>query len=284
MLLCNKVVPEEGRAAVSSFFHGNVSFVREKLRHGGEEMIKDEFFKQVKGNLIVSCQALEDEPLHGSSIMAKMALAAEMGGAAAIRANGYQDIKAIRTVTNLPIIGLVKQNYIDSEIYITPTKKEVDELIQAGVSIIALDATSRKRPNGESLTELITYIKKKKVGVMADVSTAEEGLKAEKLGVDCIGTTLSGYTHYSSQQDGPDYYLVERLVKNVSVPVIAEGKYWTPEEALHALVLGAHAVVVGSAITRPQLITKRFTDYLNQKAGAQHDAEVVGGEFIKRNS
>ena len=113
---------------------------------GGEEMKVDQFFEHVQGRLIVSCQALDDEPLHGSKTMAKLALAAEMGGAAAIRANGYDDIEAIRQVTDLPIIGLVKQDYDDSDIYITPTKKEIDELTRAKVDIIALDATAENGP------------------------------------------------------------------------------------------------------------------------------------------
>ena len=250
---------------------------------GGDEMKKKSFFEKVEGQLVVSCQALDDEPLHGSSYMAKMAVAAEMGGATAIRANGYEDIKSIRAVTKLPVIGLVKRNYQNAEVYITPTKKEVDELLEAGADVIALDATNRKRPGEESLKELIDYIKKKDTIVMADVSTVDEGVAAEKIGADCVGTTLSGYTNYSPQLTGPDFNLVKRLAERVSVPILAEGRYWIPEEAVHALEIGAHAVVVGSAITRPQIITKRFSDQL-KKAGVQHDAKVVGGEFIKRNS
>lgn len=249
---------------------------------GGEGMKKEDFFEKVEGQLIVSCQALEDEPLHGSHLMAKVAAAAELGGAAGIRANGYDDIKAIQSVTKLPIIGLVKQDYSECDIYITPTRKEVDELLKAGVDVIALDATGRERPEKERLEELIQYIKEKNTLVMADVSTVDEGVEAERIGADCIGTTLSGYTDYSPQLTQPDFNLVHRLVKRVKVPVLAEGRYWSPDEVIHALGLGAHAVVVGSAITRPQVITKRFTDQM-KKAGVQHDAKVVGGEFTKRN-
>ncbi|RWZ54438.1 N-acetylmannosamine-6-phosphate 2-epimerase [Halobacillus fulvus] len=245
-------------------------------------MKKEEFFNQTAGRLIVSCQALDDEPLHGPEVMAKMALAAEMGDAAAIRANGFEDIQAIRKVTHLPVIGLVKRDYVDSDIYITPTKKEVDELIAAGADFIALDATGRSRPNEELLSELISYIKEKNVGVMADISTLEEGVSAEKLGADCVGTTLSGYTTYSPQKTGPDFNLVQTLVEEVTIPVLAEGRYWSPEEAVHALELGAHAVVVGSAITRPQTITQKFTEKM-RKAGEPYDTKVVGGEFIKRH-
>ncbi|MFK3960777.1 N-acetylmannosamine-6-phosphate 2-epimerase [Pseudalkalibacillus hwajinpoensis] len=241
------------------------------------------FFERIEGQLVVSCQALEDEPLHGSEHMARMAVAAESGGATAIRANGFADIQAIKAVTKLPIIGLVKQKYQNSDVYITPTKKEVDLLLKAGVDVIAIDATNRERPGREMLEELITYIKSKDTIVMADVSTSDEGVAAEKIGADCVGTTLSGYTDYSPQLTGPDFRLVKRLAERISVPIVAEGRYWTPDEAVHALEIGAFAVVVGSAITRPQIITKRFTDQL-KKAGVQHGAKVVGGEFIKRHS
>ena len=118
---------------------------------------------------------------------------------------------------------------------------------------------------------------------MADVSTLEEGLNAASLGVDCVGTTLSGYTSYSPQHTGPDFNLVHSLVEHLHVPVLAEGRYWSPEEAIHALELGAHSVVVGSAITRPQVITERFTDQL-KKAGVEHDSKVAGRKLIKRHS
>ncbi|MCA0970582.1 N-acetylmannosamine-6-phosphate 2-epimerase [Halobacillus litoralis] len=246
-------------------------------------MEKDQFFEVTEGRLIVSCQALEEEPLHGDDTMAKLAVAAEMGGASAIRANGEKDIKAIRQVTGLPIIGLVKRDYDDSDIYITPTRQEVEELIHAGANVIALDATNRPRPNNERLLDLIQIIQKAGVAVMADISTLEEGLHASSLGVDCVGTTLSGYTPYSPQHTGPDFNLVQSLAEHLQVPVLAEGRYWSPEEAVHALELGAHSVVVGSAITRPQVITKRFTEQL-KKAGGVHDTKVVGRQFIKRHS
>lgn len=214
----------------------------------------------IKGNLVVSCQALENEPLHSPFIMAHMAKAAREGGAAGIRANGYDDIVAIRAEVNLPIIGIVKRDYPDSDVYITPTRKEVDELLLAKVEMIALDATNRKRPNHEDLAGLIQYIHHHGTLVIADISTVEEGIDAWKLGVDCLSTTLSGYTPYSSKQTGPDFELLQKLVKQASIPVIAEGHLNTPADAKKALELGAHSVVVGSAITRPQLITKAFVD------------------------
>ena len=213
---------------------------------------------KVKGKLIVSCQALADEPLHSSFIMGRMAKAAKEGGAIAIRAQGIDDIIEIKRVTNLPVIGIIKENYKDSEIYITPTKKEIDALLSTSCEMIALDATKRQRPNKESLKELIDYIHENKVLVMADISTYEEAVKAEELGVDCVSTTLSGYTKYSTQGDGPDLELIKRLSKDLKIPVIGEGKINTPEELRQAFECGAYSCVVGGAITRPQLITKKF--------------------------
>ncbi|MGD6794182.1 N-acetylmannosamine-6-phosphate 2-epimerase [Metabacillus indicus] len=223
-----------------------------------------DFFDKVKGGLIVSCQALEDEPLYGSDVMAKMAAAAEQGGASGIRANGAEDIRAIKALTSLPVIGLIKRNYPDSEVYITPTKVEIEELISADADIIALDATNRLRPNGETLEELVHYIKAKGQKMMADVSTLEEGIYAEELGFDCISTTLSGYTSYSPQSDSPDFELLKNLLEKVTIPVIAEGRIGTPDQAKEALSMRSFAVVVGSAITRPQLITRQFADKLKE--------------------
>ncbi|ELC8443795.1 N-acetylmannosamine-6-phosphate 2-epimerase [Clostridium perfringens] len=216
----------------------------------------------VKGNLIVSCQALADEPLHSSFIMGRMAIAAKEGGAVAIRSQGVSDINEIKEVTKLPIIGIIKRNYEDSEIYITPTMKEVDELLGTGCEMIALDATKRKRPNNENIKDLVDAIHEKGKLAMADVSTFEEGIEAEKIGFDCISTTLSGYTPYSKQSNSVDFELLEELVKTVKIPVICEGRINTPEELKKAFDLGAYSAVVGGAITRPQQITKRFTDIL----------------------
>ncbi|WP_263707927.1 N-acetylmannosamine-6-phosphate 2-epimerase [Shouchella tritolerans] len=219
---------------------------------------------EIKGGLIVSCQALEDEPLHGSMIMAKMAKAAKWGNAVGIRANSVQDIQAIKNEVDLPVIGIIKREYAGSEVYITPTKAEVNELLSTGVDMIAIDATNRKRPNGERVEQLVRHIQTNRCLVMADISTFDEGVEAAKLGVDCISTTLSGYTPYSPQQPGPDFHLLEQLVRELNMPIIAEGRIQTPEQAKKAIELGAHAVVVGSAITRPQLITHTFAEKLKQ--------------------
>ncbi|WP_081671784.1 N-acetylmannosamine-6-phosphate 2-epimerase [Paenibacillus antibioticophila] len=219
---------------------------------------RQQLFDQVRNGLIVSCQALEDEPLYGAETMAKMAKSAAIGGAVAIRANGLQDIAAIKNVTNLPMIGIIKREYSGSAVYITPTLKEIHELMEAGVDLIALDATRRSRPNGESLESLVAYMKERGQKVMADISTLEEGLYAASLGVDCVSTTLSGYTPYSPQLSEPDYALVREAARRLTIPVFAEGKIQAPAQAVQMLLSGAHAVVVGSAITRPQLITERY--------------------------
>lgn len=224
----------------------------------------DSYFQQIHGGLIVSCQALEDEPLHGGDTMAKMALAAEQGGAIGIRANSVHDIAAIKRVTRLPIIGIIKRDYDDSGVYITPTLREVRELMATGVDVIALDATRSPRPHGETLEELVAYMKEHGQKVMADISTLEEALYAESLGVDCISTTLSGYTPYSPQQKDPDFALLQEAVRRISIPVIGEGRINTPEQAAFCLKLGAHAVVVGSAITRPKLITEKFASAVRE--------------------
>lgn len=215
---------------------------------------------QVQHGLIVSCQALPGEPLHGADTMVKMARAAQQGGAVAIRANGAADVHAMKQTLSLPVIGLVKRDYDDSDIYITPTLREMEELVEAGADIIALDATLRPRPGGCKLKQLIDYAHEHGVTSMADISTLEEALHAASLGIGCVSTTLSGYTPYSTQIDGPDLELVRRASELLPVPLIAEGKIHAPEQVEEAFRLGAYAVVVGSAITRPQLITQRFAD------------------------
>ncbi|ETT49550.1 MULTISPECIES: N-acetylmannosamine-6-phosphate 2-epimerase [Paenibacillus] len=210
----------------------------------------------VKG-LIVSCQALEHEPLHGGDTMAKMARAAVQSGAIGIRTNGVPDIVAIKKEVNVPVIGLIKREIPGSAIFITPTLDEVKAIVSAKAEIIALDVTNREE-RLESVKPLIEYAHLRGVLVMADISTFEEGLAAEKLGVDFIGTTLSGYTPYSTQQEGPDLVLIQQLSGSVNIPVVAEGRIWTPEDAAKAKNAGASYVVVGSAITRPQLITSRY--------------------------
>lgn len=216
--------------------------------------------------LIVSCQALEDEPLHGGDTMAKMARAAVRSGAIGIRTNGAHDIAAIIKTVEVPVIGLIKRDIPGSDVFITPTMEEVKAIVEAGADIVALDVTDRE-DRLERVKPLIEYVHSTGRLVMADISTLEEGLAAESLGADFIGTTLSGYTPYSPQQEEPDFGLLRGLCERVKVPVIAEGRIWTPEDAARALETGASYVVVGSAITRPQLITARYVDALSSLPG-----------------
>lgn len=209
--------------------------------------------------LVVSCQALENEPLHSSFIMSKMALAAKQGGAVAIRANTVEDIEAIKKEVDLPIIGIIKKSYPDMVSYITPTMVEVQALVEAGVEILAVDATFDQ--DIEFLRSLKKLYPNQKF--MADISTVEEGVRAEKLGFDYIGTTLVGYTDQSKGKN--NFEVLEGLIKACQKPIIAEGNFDLPEKARKAMEMGAYAVVVGGAITRPQLITKKFAEEV-QKA------------------
>ena len=223
-------------------------------------------FEQVKGGLIVSCQALADEPMFGSEVMAKFALAAKQGGAKGIRANTIPDIRAIKKTVDLPVIGIIKKDYPDSEVYITPTFEEAKALIDEGVDVIALDGTRRSRPTGETLEGLVEKIRayRKDVLLMADTSTYEEAAYAEKLGFDFAGTTLVSYTPYTKGETIPALPLIQRLAQDLSIPVIAEGGISTPEELRAALDAGAFAAVVGGAITRPKQITERFVAALEK--------------------
>ncbi|MDE1219819.1 N-acetylmannosamine-6-phosphate 2-epimerase [Vibrio aestuarianus] len=217
---------------------------------------------KVKGGLIVSCQALPDEPLHSSFIMSRLALAASQGGAVGIRANTPEDIEAIKETVDLPIVGIVKRDYQDSNVYITPTKKEIMELLNSNPDMIAMDATFEKRPNGESLASIMEYMKTyhPNVQTMADIATREQAIEAEKLGFDCVSTTLRGYTQETQglRNDDNNFEFVRQLVELLSIPVIAEGNIDTPEKAAKCLQYGCHAVVVGGAITRPKQITDKF--------------------------
>lgn len=222
----------------------------------------------VKGKLIVSCQALPNEPLHSSFIMGRMALAAKEGGAAGIRANTKEDILEIKKNVDLPVIGIVKRDYSDSAVYITPTMKEVDELLEAKPEIIALDATKDLRPNGVTLEEFYSEIRKKYPNqlLMADCSTVEEAIFADKLGFDFIGTTLVGYTKQSKDLkiESNDFEIIKEILSSVKHDVIAEGNINTPQKAKRVLELGCYSVVVGSIITRPQLITKSFVEEIER--------------------
>lgn len=222
--------------------------------------------ESIKGKLIVSCQALPHEPLHSSFIMGRMAKAAKEGGALGIRANTKEDIAEIQTQVDLPVIGIVKRDYDDSKVYITPTMKEVDELMEVKPEIIAMDATVSLRPGGKTLDEFFREVKAKYPDqlFMADCSTVEEALHADELGFDFVGTTLVGYTEQSAGMkiENNDFEIIRNILAWVKHPVIAEGNINTPEKVKRVIELGCYSVVVGSIITRPQLITKAFADVL----------------------
>lgn len=226
----------------------------------------NEKIESLKGKLIVSCQALPDEPLHSSFIMGRMALAAKQGGALGIRANTKEDIAEIKKMVDLPIIGIVKRDFENCEVYITPTMQEVDELMEVEPEIIALDATGRLRPNGVTLDDFFHQIKEKYPNqlLMADCSTVEEALHADELGFDFIGTTMVGYTEQSKNDkiEENDFEILRTIVSKAKHKVIAEGNIDTPEKVKRVIELGAYSVVVGSIITRPQLITKKFASAL----------------------
>lgn len=211
-----------------------------------------------KGRLIVSCQARKDNPLHGPLFMGAMALAARDGGAAAIRANGVDDVKAVKAA-GLPVIGIDKVFDERVPVYITPTFAACDGLAEAGADVIALDATPRERI-GDAPAALIRHITETlRLEAFCDISTLEEGLAAADMGATYVATTLSGYTDYTKREDdAPDYALIEALAARLDIPVIAEGRFSTPERARRALDCGAHAVVVGTAITNPREITRGF--------------------------
>lgn len=224
--------------------------------------------EKLKGELIVSCQALPQEPLYSSYIMSRMAVAAMEGGCRGIRANTKEDIRAIQELVDLPIIGIVKRDYPDSRVYITPTMKEVDELMEVKPEIIALDATGALRPQGLELKDFVKQIRKKYPGqlLMADCSTVKEAQYADQIGFDFIGTTMVGYTKQSigDRIEKNDFEIIREILKTVKHPVIAEGNINTPEKAKRVKELGAFSIVVGSIITRPQLITKEFVEALHR--------------------
>lgn len=230
---------------------------------------KKELLESIRGKLIVSCQAVPGEPLYveEKSIMYLMARAAKQAGAKMIRTSSIRDVIAIKEETHLPVIGLVKIQYEGFDRYITPTMKEIDDLVAAGSDIIAFDCTEQKRGDGRTISEYIREVREKYPDqiFMADISTYEEGVNAWKLGLDLVGTTMSGYTPQSPRLSGPDYELVRRLAQTVDIPVIGEGRIHTPEEAVAMLDAGAYAVVVGGAITRPLEIAARFIQAVDNR-------------------
>lgn len=229
-------------------------------------MTKAEILSQIKGGLIVSCQALPEEPLHSSFIMGRMAYAAMLGGAKGIRANSVEDITEMKKLVGLPIIGIIKHDCDDSPVRITPTIAEIDALAAVGVDIIATDASDRVRTGGVTLDAFFKEVRAKYPDqlFMADCSTYEEALHAQEIGFDLAGTTLRGYTDYTRGIAIPDFDLLKKMADTLKIPVIAEGGIWSPEQLKKALNCGVHAAVVGTAITRPMDITKRYVKAITE--------------------
>jgi N-acylglucosamine-6-phosphate 2-epimerase len=221
----------------------------------------DSIFTLFQTGLIVSCQAYSGEPLFGAEHMIAMALCAVQAGAVGIRANGPVDIRAIHTAVNVPVIGLYKIDLPGFTVRITPTLASAVDVANAGADIVALDATLRPHPEEKATATLIRKVKERTgKPILADIATFEDALAAVDAGADAVSTTLSGYTEDSPAQEAPDYLLVERLARRLNVPLIAEGRVSTPAQARRMLDLGASAVVVGTAITRPQWITAQFVN------------------------
>ena len=214
----------------------------------------------LRRGLVVSCQGPPGTLLDDPRVMAAMAAAAETAGAVGIRAQGVADIRAIRQVTTLPIIGLLKRD-IEGRRWITPTVADAIATAAAGADMVAVDLTAGPRPDGRTpaafLRDLLEAVE---VPILADVSTLAEGIAAASGGAGAVLSTMSGYTPWSRQLEGPDLVLVSELVAAVEVPVIAEGRFRTPDQVRDALERGAHAVVVGTAITNPLAITRWFVD------------------------
>jgi N-acylglucosamine-6-phosphate 2-epimerase len=222
---------------------------------------------RLRGGLVVSCQARDNNPLRGPVFMAAMAEAAVLGGAVGIRADGEADVAAIREAVgpDVPIMGIFKVKPPDGSLFITPTAEAARKVVAAGARLVALDGTTRPRPGGETLVEVVAAIHAEAGIALADVGTAEDAHYAVLCGADAVGTTLSGYTPNSPKFEGPDFPLLERLARECPVPVFAEGRIWTGEDARRALDLGAAFVVVGTAITNPTAITARFVSAMTGK-------------------
>ena len=231
------------------------------------DMEKEKLFEQIKGGLIVSCQALETEPLYTKEggVMPLMAKAAAMSGAVGIRANTVRDITQIKQVVDLPVIGIIKKDYPGTPMYITVTMKEVDELVACGVDILAVQGTGALRPDGSTSAQFIRAIKAKYPDqlLMADCDNFENAMLCAEAGADFVGTTMRGYTPETQGINDIDFEFVHKLAAECPAKIIAEGHIHYPEQAVKALEAGAFALVVGGAITRPAEITARFTGAIN---------------------
>lgn len=231
----------------------------------------------LKGRLIVSCQAPPGSPLHDAYVIARMALAAERGGAAALRIDSPAHIRAVRALCRVPIVGLHKQQHEGADVYITPTPAAADAVVEAGADIVAVDATPRERPHGATLDAIVERLRGRCL-VMADISTADEGFAALDVGVDVLATTLSGYTAQSEPRDGPDLTLVSDLARRTHVPVICEGRIRSADDVRRAFAAGAFAVVVGGAITGVDQLVRHFVEAAAASSAAHADEARTGSD------
>ena len=222
--------------------------------------------QKIKHKVIISSQAMPGEPLYEECAMKAMIQSVLNGGAGGLRLAGERDIVNARKMTDLPIIGITKPDKLPEDwverVYITPSVLDAQKVADAGADIVAFDGTSRNRECGNTLEDLIKFVQNRKRLAMADIATEEEAINCEQLGVDIVSTTLAGYTKETQNIDmsSPDWNLLSKLTKILRCPVILEGRIWEPADVRKAFNLGAYAVVVGSAVTRPQLITKRFVN------------------------
>lgn len=222
---------------------------------------KDSPIQSLRNGLIVSCQPRANSTLNHPRFVAALAAAAEEGGAVAVRINGVRNIRAVRQAVQIPIVGIEKMNFPDCPVYITPTIESVRRVHCAGVNLIAIDATERLRPHNQSLADIINASKTElKAVIMADIATLQQGLEAARFGVDLVSTTLYGYTEGTQHCQGPAFTLLRDLVREVGIPVILEGRVHEPDQVRKAFDLGAHAVVVGTAITDFEWLTRRFIE------------------------
>jgi len=210
--------------------------------------------------LIVSCQAEEGSPFNAPQFIAAFARAAELGGAVAVRVRDPENVRAVAAVTHLPIIGLTKGTFSSGAVLITPAVDDAVRLVECGATLVALDATARRRPDGLSGPEFLRAVRSAvDCGLVADCADVGEGVAAAGEGADFVATTLSGYVDPSRKPPAePDFSLVSALASRTSTPVIAEGRIWSPEQARQAIACGAYAVCVGTAISRPVDIIRRF--------------------------
>ena len=239
---------------------------------------KKQILESLKGGLIVSCQVQHDDPIYTDNMVVKMAEAARWAGAVGIRANSPEQIKAIKeAVPELPMIGLWKVWHDDTDVFITPTMKEVKAIWEAGAEIIALDCTAQVTHEGTQAWNLIKEVKKEipEAIIFADVSNLEEARRAVENGADIVAPTLYGYTKETSHIEGADYRMFAQMCRELKdeAYVMMEGHLYTPEDAMKCIFLGAHSVVVGSAITRPHLTAKRFVDLLSGYQDNWRDAK-----------